>query len=275
MLKPKINIIYPPFKNGLYLEEYYSKHNTKDNYIDVFWTNIQITPKVDKNAIQKLIDEKYNENKKYFTLVQHDDGITFKLPKNTFVFGAGGTGDIPIPLIYEDTTNYLENLPKKSFHEKTIFCSFIGSETHKVRKDMINLLKKNKNYYINTNKWTNDIKKDKMDLFVETTLNSKFALAPRGYGRTSFRFYEILQLGSIPIYIWDDIEWLYNKENIDYSKFCISIHVSKMNQLDDILKSIDEIKYNEMLLEYQKIKYWMTLEGMTKYINYYIDAKLL
>jgi hypothetical protein len=29
-------------------------------------------------------------------------------------------------------------------------------------------------------------------------------LAPRGSGRTSFRLYEALQLGLIPVYIWDE-----------------------------------------------------------------------
>ncbi len=269
MLKQKTNIIYPPFKNGLYLEEYFSENNKKDNYIDVFWTNIQCNQTTNKTEIQKLIDSKYNEDKQYFTIVQHDDGVLYKLPKNTIVFGAGGTGNIPLPLIYQDTTNYLETLPKKKFNEKSILCSFIGSTTHKVRHEMIKTLKNKENYYFSTSNWTNNIKKGKMDLFVEKTLDSKFALAPRGYGRTSFRFYEILQLGSIPIYIWDDIEWLYNKETIDYSKFCISINISKINELDTIIRNIDEKKYNEMLEEYQKIKFWMTLEGMTKYINEY------
>lgn len=31
---------------------------------------------------------------------------------------------------------------------------------------------------------------------------SNFTLAPRGHGSSSFRMYEALQLGSIPIYIW-------------------------------------------------------------------------
>ena len=35
-------------------------------------------------------------------------------------------------------------------------------------------------------------------------LDSKFALAPRGFGRSSFRFFEIFKLGTIPIYVWND-----------------------------------------------------------------------
>lgn len=37
---------------------------------------------------------------------------------------------------------------------------------------------------------------------------SSFSLAPRGLGRTSFRLFETMHLGLIPIYVWDDYEWL-------------------------------------------------------------------
>lgn len=38
----------------------------------------------------------------------------------------------------------------------------------------------------------------------DTTLN----LAPRGYGRTSYRLAEIVQIGRVPIYLFTDIPWL-------------------------------------------------------------------
>ena len=36
--------------------------------------------------------------------------------------------------------------------------------------------------------------------------DSLFSLCPRGYGPTSFRLYESIQLGSIPVYIAEDDE---------------------------------------------------------------------
>ena len=61
-----------------------------------------------------------------------------------------------------------------------------------------------------SNKWINDIS------------DTKFNYAPRGYGRTSFRISEIIQIGRIPIYIYDDIPWIpyentpYDLSNIGY-----------------------------------------------------------
>jgi hypothetical protein len=92
-------------------------------------------------------------------------------------------------------------------------------------------------------------------------------LAPRGYGKSSFRFFEIFQLGCIPIYVWDDVEWLPYKDILDYSKIYISLNVSDIHKLPEILAKIDETKYNEMKIEYDKMKHIFELEFMAKYIT--------
>lgn len=272
-------VIYPPFKNGLYLEEYfleYSKgYNLKRKYIPALWTNFQIENwfSQKKSFMQKNLNGwvKNNPSEEYFTVVQHDDACLLKLPKNTKVYGAC-SGDIPIPLIYQDITNTLENIEKIKFNEKQIFCSFVGSITQNnvrpfVRQEMVNFLNGKEEYkFFITGCWTNNVDSEKQKNFIEITKNSKFALAPRGYGRSSFRFFEIFQLGTIPIYIWNDVEWLPFKDVIDYSKICISINIKDISKLDEILKNITEEDYNQMFEEYNKIKHLFTLEGMSKKI---------
>lgn len=92
-----------------------------------------------------------NENG-YFTIVQHDDGVLLELPKNTIVYGAC-SGNIPIPLIYEDKSNKLENQEKISFNNKQILCSFVGTCTHNVRQNLINKLSNIYKIYTNLNKY--------------------------------------------------------------------------------------------------------------------------
>jgi hypothetical protein len=263
-------VVYPPFKNGIYLEEYFSRHNTRGNYIDVFWTNLQIDPRYRAGLhpiVQNLVNREYCDvSRHYFTVVQHDDGVMVKLPPNTTVYAAGGTGHVPLPLIYEDNTNRLEEYTKYGFNEKTHLCSFVGSITHKVREQIMNMFYGKSWFKHQVYGWTNQISQDKQESFVEITSKSKFCLAPRGYGRSSFRFYEAFQLGAIPIYVWDDIEWLPYMEFLDYSRFCISIHVSKIGDLESKLLSITEEQYMEMCREYENVKHWFSLEGMTKYI---------
>jgi hypothetical protein len=277
---------YPPFKNGFYLEEYFLDKINSENpllkrkYIPVLWTNFQIESWFNffKNDMQRSLDEWVKNNPSdngYFTIVQYDDGPLLNLPNNTLVFGAC-SGDIPIPLIYEDKNKTLEMIEKKPYSNKNILCSFVGSLTANniqphVRESIYNHFKNNANFYFNITNWTADVDKNKQDNFIDVTSRSKFIFAPRGYGRSSFRFWEALQLGSIPIYVYNDNEWLPYKDILDYSKFCISIHISDIHLLEEKLKNITEIQYNNMINEYNKIKDFFSLEGMYNYIINYVN----
>jgi hypothetical protein len=273
---------YPPFKNGLYLEEYFLQKFIKENikttrkYIPVLWTNFQIEGwfKHKKQEMQNDLDLwiKNNPSKNgYFTIVQYDDGTLLHLPPNTLIYGAC-SGNVPIPLIYQDLNNTLENLPKKSFQQKNILCSFVGNITSNhikpnVRLEIFNKLSNNPNFkLINSGGWTPNVKKNLQDLFIETTISSKFALAPRGYGRSSFRFFECFKLGTIPIYVWNDINWLPFQNIINYNKLCIVINVYEIEKLENILININQEKYNNMFNYYQEIKHLFELEGMSNHI---------
>ena len=273
---------YPPFKNGFYLEEYFlnkirdEQPTLKRKYIPALWTNFQIEGwfQDKKHEMQQILNEWVVNNPSengYFTIAQYDDGPLLQLPHNTIVYGAC-SGDIPIPLIYQDVNNTLESFPKKSFQEKSISCSFIGNITSNhvepnVRQIMFDTFSNNSNFkMINSGGWTPSVNQDLQQIFIHTTIDSKFTLAPRGYGRGSFRFFECFQLGSIPIYIWNDIEWLPFKDVIDYKKLCISIHISEINNLESVLQSFTEEDYNNKIEYYHTIKYLFQLEGMSNQI---------
>jgi hypothetical protein len=273
---------YPPFKKGLYLEEYFfqkaqhARLNLKRKYIPVKWTNFQIEGwfQSRKHEMQQLLDEWVQNNPSengYFTLVQYDDGPLLDLPANTLIYGAC-SGNIPIPLIYQDVNNTLANIPKKSFAEKSVLCSFVGNITGNnvhpnVREIMKHTLEKNQNFiFYNSGGWTPSVNADLQKKFVNITINSKFVLAPRGYGRGSFRFFECFQLGSIPVYLWNDVEWLPFKNLIDYDKLCVSIHISQINKLEARLLSITQEEYNSMFTYYETVKHLFDLEGMSNQI---------
>lgn len=273
---------YPPFKNGFYMEEYFLNYITNNNiqtkrkYIPALWTNFQIehwfTSK--RNEMQLALDDWVKRNPSehgYFTIAQYDDGPLLKLPDNTLKLGAC-SGDVPLPLIYQDVNNTLESISKKTFHEKPILCSFVGNITSNnvspnVRQVMFSHLTAKSDFkMINSGGWTPNVNQNLQQLFIETTINSKFALAPRGYGRSSFRFFECFQLGTIPIYIWNDINWLPFQDIIDYEQLCIVIHVSEIQKLNEMLLSIDETKYNNMFTYYHTVKHLFQLDGMTKHL---------
>lgn len=288
MFRPGTSIIYPPFKNGKYMEEYFydyvmihkDKINSDMVYIPAFWTNIQNHPnfKSMKNNYNILLKRAYSlmpENTQYFTIVQADLGVELILPANTLVFGACN-GDIPLPLIYEDAKNRLINVPRLEYREN--IASFIGTyNTHSLREKMFRILGRNPDFKFEVRGvWTNNIPDNLANTFIETTINSKFCLAPRGFGRSSFRFFEAMLLDTIPVYFWDDIEWLPYKDILDYSKFSVSIHDSDISKTADILRSITNEKYVSMIEELKRVRYYFTLEGMSEYIvNYIIKNKTI
>lgn len=276
--RPATSVVYPPFKNGRYMEEYFydyvMEHKDKINsdrvYIPAFWTNIQIHPNFQgmKNNFNILLKRAYSllpEDTKYFTIVQGDLGVELVLPPNTLVFGAC-YGDIPLPLIYEDTTNKLLNV-QHSFHRKHL-ASFVGTHTtHPLRTKMFINLGRKQNFKFDTKgEWSNVIPERLAEIFINTTLSSKFCLAPRGFGRSSFRFFEAMLLDTIPVYFWDDIEWLPYKDILDYSKFSVSIHDNDIPRTAEILKSISNEKYLGMVEELKRVRRHFTLEGMSEYV---------
>ena len=56
--------------------------------------------------------------------------------------------------------------------------------------------------YLTVEAWSPSLK------WKDTTAASAMTLAYRGYGATSFRLYEALHLGSVPIYAWAQLAWL-------------------------------------------------------------------
>jgi hypothetical protein len=53
---------------------------------------------------------------------------------------------------------------------------------------------------------------------------------------------------------------------IDYKKLCVSLHISEINKLEDILLSITEDEYKQMFEYYEEIKHLFELEGMSNQI---------
>jgi hypothetical protein len=238
------------------------------NYIPVFWTELQTKPQIEeqKQRLQYLINN-LDKDKMYFTVVEHDDGIiVINVPNNVLVFGMGGTGHVPLPLLYENPEMF-EDLKRNT---KTVFCSFVGSLTHPCREKMVDVMNK-PDVVLITDEWSIHITGEKQRLFLELTCQSRFTLAPRGYGKTSFRMYEALRLNSIPVYIYDE-QWLPYKEHLDWSKLVVLVHINDMDTLYNRLKRITNEQIIEMIDYYHSVEHYFTYDGMCEYIIDTVNA---
>jgi len=222
-------------------------------YIPIFWTDMYVRYGFKKkhNEIQKFIDKNLRKSKKYFTIVQHDIGIFEKMPNNVLIFSSGGVGDVPIPLLKGDVNSIVL--------KKEIKSSFIGScsgasDITGVRSKMFEVLKDKKDFVF--------FNYGSLDNFFNITSRSIFTLCPRGYGRASFRLYEALALGSIPIYIWDDIEWLPYKDILNWDEFAISININDIKKLPEIIKGHSKKDISEKQKRIKEIyNEYFTLKG--------------
>ena len=260
---------YPAHNKQYNIETYFYEHCCKNNipnnyiYLPIFWTNYYVKYGFKKSKeINKFLKSNIDINKKYFTIVQSDYGILEDISNNVLVFGSGGKGNVPIPLL-------CDKHPVKEDANRDILCSFVGvvnnasNNKNQVRTKMFNALKDNKDFVIKEANGNTPLFEDLMN-------RSIFSLCPRGYGKTSFRLYEAIQMGSIPIYIYDDI-WLPYKDELDWSEFSILLHINDIEKLPSIINKISDEKIKEMRLKLKEVyEKWFNWESVSLYILNYL-----
>ena len=274
-LRPKYPPM-PPSHEGQYLEHFFYdfyQQNKRDDieYIPVFWTSYIDNPKHGfKVPSKKYLQQKLNsldENKEYFTVIQSSNGIDFKLPANTKVFSCASKGVywpiqakeiIPIPLVGKP----LINMEK----EKDVLCSFVGSNTHTCREKLKACMSGKKDVVFKMGKWDFSFPREKVRYFNNIIHRSKFTLCPRGFGPTSYRLYEAMQAGSVPVYIYDDA-WLPYEKDIPWNELCVMIHVDDVQNTYQIIKSKSDAEVNNYLLKIKKYyKQYFTFDGICSQI---------
>jgi hypothetical protein len=221
---------YPHY--GVKLEDYFYRYwlcktpSVNRQYLPVFWTHLYKSRKRSKH-LQRFLNEITVST---FTVVQHARGIyKHRVPPDTLIFAAGGEGHIPIPLVYE-----IQDQPTES--RRTIFAHFAGAingipiQRARIRRRIFEPLKNEPGFLIQATRNLNQYPVRK------TMQQCVFALCPRGFGKTSFRLYEAMYYGAIPVYIYDN-PWLPYTDVLDWCEFSVQCHIDDVHILSDILHS--------------------------------------
>ena len=223
--KPVQNIEYPS-GNKLPFERYFEqkfnelKPETFRVYLPIHWTAYYVNNEYGSHKssikyLQKFIDS-LDKSLQYFTIIQYDDGIlndVSGIDLLVYSMGCKKAGYYPIPLISQP----INNSPTE-IHQKNILFSFFGANTHPVREKLVKTLG---NEFV---KLESIPINDYYDILKMTT----FALCPRGYGITSFRMFEAMAFGCIPVYISDDF---WEPFNLPFTEYGMKI---TSEQIDDI-----------------------------------------
>ncbi len=229
-------------------------------YIPVFWANSyhqQVSaigyPFKAVPAIQQLLDDTLDPNEQYFTVARSDDGIYETLPPNVQVFGACRRSDVSIPL-----TSSVPYWGRQGQSVK-LLASFAGCKMTggpdptidnpvesvsnpegvgtQVRRDMFAAFANRTDCSLIEER--NGGRAGAWEVLTRLMQKSRFSLAPRGYAPASFRLYEAMAYGSIPVYISDELIVPF-EDVLDWDQFCVFCTPEDLPGLPDRLAGIPD-----------------------------------
>eukprot|EP01041_Mallomonas_annulata_P001111 gene1111-2158_t len=204
----------------------------------------------------------------YIAVSQDDEGIS-RLQKNfpnVISFSAGGCGNIPIPLIKGElspagsTTSYKWDL------------AFFGDEnTHSTRMELLKIVKET------AGAERISIKFELTPDWQQKMSKTRFNLAPRGYGRTSFRMVEIIQLGRVPVYLYSDMPWIpYEGSEADFHHLGLVVNKGNITTMVKTVKAMaaDPVRMETWLSAVSKARHMYTYDGVMKQIEMFFRDPL-
>lgn len=246
---PKIKDTYPPNNHTIFEQYFFEQYYTRGielerEYLPIQWTAYFVNNNYGNNqyALGKLQEyiNSLDKTKKYFTVIQYDDGILVDVSKlDLYVFGMSGKCDYDLPLLCQAHPYIIKS-------ERPYFASFIGNKTHPIRNVVFGI--SDKDCYIQQ-------KAHQPRAYCEVLAKSVFSLCPRGYGINSFRIAESIQYGAIPVYISDVFSL---PPHIPFEDFGVIVKAEDVPRLMQVLRAIpkEEIARKKSLLKEVYVKYY-------------------
>jgi hypothetical protein len=198
----------------------------------------------------------------YVTVSQHDYGLGANLTRNhpnILILSAGGYGHVPLPLV-KGELKYIE--APQNPDNFTYDFSFFGKITHESRAAIFIEFQRALDFFDANYKFCSQD-----DHWSKKMAQTKFNLAPRGLGRASFRLSEVVQLGRIPIFLYDDEAWLpYGSSNLSV----LSIgYIGKLGHLHHLVARLVNASVSEIMNKLRFVRearYAYTYEGILEQI---------
>lgn len=256
---------YPPHQRGPLVEPFFHAFHEANAdrfpedwiYLPVFWTAYYARHEFGWRPLRRLqafLDESLDPSAPYFTIVQHADGILNLLPDSVVVFGAGGRGDVPIPL--------LSSPHPPAAGPRDLLASFVGAPTHWARRRLAQTLAGDPRFLVLEGR----AESEGIATFEALMARSEFALCPRGHGRTSFRLFEAIAMGVPPVYVFDE-PWLPFADELNWREFSVLVHVDELPWLPAILESIPAERREAMRRELARVADgWFGFDGCAERI---------
>ena len=152
-----------------------------------------------------------------FTISTHDDAPGFADPMIRHFAAGGNGGGEPIPLVCETPPPGFYVPPRYRVHT----VAFSGSDTHPLRRELIEAcFDEALDGPVSLKPWSPTVDEATISATCADLRTARFALCPRGYGPTSYRLYEALRCGVVPVYV-SDRHWLPWPHLIDWQAIAV------------------------------------------------------
>jgi hypothetical protein len=191
--------------------------------------------------IDELIKLSENYNKKILLFYNDDSDYIFNF-KNSIIFRTSINKSkkpknyYSLPAFCNDLKDDCDFFYRKKNELPTI--GFCGALTHPLRKKIIDTINNSNlptNFIIRNNFWGGNIWGEQVRKeYIENTLNSDIILCLRGAGNFSYRFYETICLGKIPLVIDTDLDFPFGGF-ISYENNILKTDVSNVDNLDKLI----------------------------------------
>jgi hypothetical protein len=224
---------------------------------------ILLPQKVNPNQnLNDLINLSKKHNKKILLFYNDDNSEIFNF-ENSVIFRTSILKSEK-PTNYYSLPAFCDDLKKQKHffreYSKNPTIGFCGALTHPLRKKIINQLENtkliNKNFILRKNFWGGDVWGDLVrSEYINNTLNSDFVICCRGGGNFSYRLYETICLGRIPIIIDTDIDLPFD-EFLSYKENLLIIDESKIENIEDFIMDYWINIENYHILQKNLIELW-------------------
>jgi|688.fasta_scaffold58393_3 hypothetical protein len=228
--------------------------------------------------IDDLIEISKKFNKKILLFYNDDNDKIFNF-ENSIIFRTSLYRTIK-PKNYFSVPAFCNDLKLETSHyfrNKTVVptIGFCGAITHEYRRKIIDSIKDSEklvsNFIIRNDFWGGKIWDDSIRIeYIQNSLMSDFIICVRGAGNFSYRFYETLCLGRIPIVLDTDISLPF-ESYLNYD-FILKIKTSDLSNLESIILNYWQNIEDYLLLQKQIISFWenhLSPLGFIKTLNKY------
>lgn len=245
---------------------------------DLSECDVVVYPNKLDTDIKNYIDVSIASSKKLLCFYNDDNQIPTRLPDCVEIYRTSLTGatrkqnEYGLPAWSCDFANLADITYRKK--QALPVVGFCGALTHTSRYNAIEALKTNNNIISNIKLrdsfWGGNIHNRSLrDEFIQNMIQSDFILCCRGAGNFSYRLYECLSLGKIPIIINTDIVLPCN-DILEWQNIGIWINnITDINEaINTLWSALTDNDYIEKQLECRRIyDEYISPIGFTKYLN--------